>query len=121
MNIKITSKDGLTLKTKGKYVREDISVAVDESLMGGNIEIPPVSNLVVNEGVVSWTAPDITDLAEYTPTISYIVNINGNELETSNTSCYIDSYYIDGTNIISVKVKLLLKKYSDTTNTIVEY
>lgn len=35
MNIKITSKDGITLKTKDTYIREDISVAVDESILGG--------------------------------------------------------------------------------------
>lgn len=34
MNIKIMSKDGITLKTKDTYIREDISVAVDDSLMG---------------------------------------------------------------------------------------
>lgn len=35
MNIKIIDKNGVTLKTKGKYCKEDISVSVDESLMGG--------------------------------------------------------------------------------------
>ena len=46
MNIKITNKEGITLKTKGKYCTEDISVAVDESLLGGEgaISGTPVSN-----------------------------------------------------------------------------
>ena len=34
MNIKITSKNGITLKTKGKYCNDDIVVTADESLFG---------------------------------------------------------------------------------------
>lgn len=39
MNIKIIDKNGVTLKTKGKYCKEDISVAVDESILGGGLPI----------------------------------------------------------------------------------
>lgn len=39
MNIKIIDKNGVTLKTKGKYCPEDISVSVDESILGGGTPI----------------------------------------------------------------------------------
>lgn len=32
MQIKITSKNGITLKTKGKFVNDDINILVDEKL-----------------------------------------------------------------------------------------
>lgn len=34
--IKITSKDGVTLHTANKYVDEDLSITLDESLLGSN-------------------------------------------------------------------------------------
>lgn len=36
MNIKITDANGITLKTADKYVTEDISVSIDESLLGSD-------------------------------------------------------------------------------------
>ena len=39
MNIKITGKNGITLKTKDTYIREDISIAVDDSLTSGGATI----------------------------------------------------------------------------------
>ena len=46
MNIKILNKEGINLKTKGKYCTEDINVTVDKSLLGGGggvkIVIPPI-------------------------------------------------------------------------------
>ena len=35
MQIKITSKNGIKLKTKDKYCTDDINILVDESLLGG--------------------------------------------------------------------------------------
>ena len=43
------------------------------------LEIPPVTNIQLSEsGVLSWEF-DSTSLSEYTPTISYIINVNGIE------------------------------------------
>lgn len=34
MNIKIVNKNGVTLRTEGKYCSEDINVTIDPSLLG---------------------------------------------------------------------------------------
>lgn len=48
MNIKIKDKNGIKLKTKGKFVEEDINITVDESLLGDNgtpIEVATVEEM----------------------------------------------------------------------------
>lgn len=48
MNIKIIDKNGVTLKTKGKYCKEDISVSVDENALitnGTPIEVATVDEM----------------------------------------------------------------------------
>jgi hypothetical protein len=40
MNIKITSKDGITLKTQGKYCTEDISINVGDEVGGSANGLP---------------------------------------------------------------------------------
>lgn len=52
MNIKITSKDGITLKTKDTYIREDISIVVDESILGGGLPIEVSSTEEMNAMLV---------------------------------------------------------------------
>ena len=140
MKINLVDKNGVTLKTAGTYVDEDLEVGLSESdksslvaenvaegitilgvegtFKGGGVEIPSVSNIQVlnvntaNEKI-QWDAPDLTDLAEYNPTISYIVNINGNEFTTTNT--YYNSYgkLVEGENVISVKVMAKLNHSGD--------
>ena len=39
MNIKITSKDGVKLLTKDKFCDDDISITLDEGLLGTPIEL----------------------------------------------------------------------------------
>lgn len=79
------------------------------------ITIPQVSNIVLNEnGTISFDAPNIEELEEYSPIISYIVNVNGNELVTSeNTNVNVFSYLLNGTNSISVIVKAILTMSGD--------
>ena len=111
-NIKITDKAGVTLKTAGKYCSEDIDVTIDESLLGGgglDLTLPPVSNVAVsNGGVLTFTASDTSELKEYNPVISYLVDVNGNELTTRNTSLNIFSYLIEGENTITITAKATL-------------
>ena len=109
MKMKIKDKNGITLKTENKFIREDIEVAVDESLLGGGgVEIPSVTNLTCDsEGNVSWTEPNFESLADYEPTISYIVSVNDNEVETSNTSVNMNKYLKNGVNVVIVKVKTI--------------
>lgn len=84
---------------------------------GGSSEgvtIPPISNLVVSEiGVASWDEPDISSLSEYNPIISYIVNVNGTEVEVDFTKINISSLLLSGSNTVNVKVKAILNKNSN--------
>lgn len=79
------------------------------------VDIPQVTNIQLSDsGYLSWDAPDITSLASYSPTISYIINVNGYELTSSTTSIDIISYLLtDSENIITVKVKAVLNGYSN--------
>lgn len=58
-NIKITNKNGITLKTAGKYCAEDIGVTVDESLLGitPNGELPITEN--GNYDVTNYESVDV--------------------------------------------------------------
>ena len=73
----------------------------------GAINVPSVSNLTVNEdGEASWDEPDFTELEDFDYTYIYIVKVNGKEIETTDTSKDITSYLVEGTNIVSVVVKV---------------
>lgn len=55
MNIKIKDKNGITLKTKDKFVKEDINVLVDENILGGagaSIKSGWQGTIVPNSGYV---------------------------------------------------------------------
>lgn len=79
------------------------------------VDIPQVTNIQLNEqGVLSWNAPDITDLTEYSPTFSYIINVNDYELTSTTNSINLISYLLNETeNAITVKVKAVLTHYSN--------
>ena len=91
---------------------------------GGSSEgvtIPPISNLVISEiGVASWNGPDISSLKEYNPIISYIVNVNGTEVEVDFTKVNISSLLSSGLNNINVKTKAILNKNSNVNNGSIE-
>ena len=80
------------------------------AVSGGKITIPSVSNLNVNEwGDLTFVEPDYSKLAEYDPTISYIVNVNGNSFETLYNDVNVLRLLVEGENTVSVMVKALLK------------
>ena len=128
-----------TKLAKLKTIKQDIKSALEEKgqtpsnvfstyanniraiEIGGSCEItiPSVTDLVVSEkGIATWSAPDITSLAEYNPVISYLVSVNdGESVETNDTTLNLRLLLNDGTNNISVVVKALLtnNKYTSTT------
>ena len=138
--------DGASLKVNNTYI--DISSlldqkklplninVVDNNLVAENIAegvnilgvigthtcvvIPTVTDLVVSqEGIATWTAPDITSLAEYNPVISYLVSVNSKEaIETSDTTLNLKTSLDNGTNNISIIVKAILTNNKDTSTTI---
>ena len=103
-------------------VVDDENTPVIEDVSEG-ITIPQVSNIVLNEnGTISFDAPNITDLEEYSPVISYIVNVNGRTFTTTeNTNINVFNYLVDGTNSISVTVKAVLTMSSDAKTTSASY
>lgn len=145
MKINLVDKNGVTLKTAGTYVEEDLEVGLSESdksslvaenvaegitilgvegtFKGGGVEIPSVSDISLNNDTVllSWTAPDITELAEYNPTISYVIQIREHELTTTSTSISLNGYLQEGSNEITVKVKAILTYYDNGEIALVEY
>lgn len=145
MKINLTDVNGVTLKTAGTYVEEDLEVGLSESdksslvpenvaegitilgvegtFKGGGVEIPSVSNIELNMDtlLLSWTAPDITELAEYSPTISYIIQIRDHELTTTSTSISLSGYLQEGSNEILVKVKAVLTHYDNGITTTTDY
>ena len=109
MDILMNNKKGITLKTANKFIPEDIHVSLSENIL--NITIASVSDLVVSDNlVISWTSPDLTDVESYEPIISYVVNINGTEYETNETSLDASELIGKGETTISVKVKAVLPK-----------
>lgn len=145
MKINLVDTNGVTLKTAGTYVEEDLEVGLSESdksslvaenvaegitilgvegtFKGGGVEIPSVSDISLNNDTVllSWTAPDITELAEYNPTISYVIQIREHELTTTSTSISLNGYLQEGSNEITVKVKAILTYYDNGEIALVEY
>jgi hypothetical protein len=70
MNIKIIDKNGVTLKTKGKYCTEDISVAVDDSLMG-----------ITPSGTYQVTNNGEYDITQYAKVNVNVASSGGNNID----------------------------------------
>ena len=127
MEIKITNKDGLTLKTKNKYVKEDIAITLDQSLFsqgstGGTanglpIEVDSLPSAGV-EGAIYKTPSKFVDLfiaSDYGfGPLSETYNVVGcEEVETLPTSNIVSStmesfylYYNKSSNDIYVYINI---------------
>lgn len=109
MNIKIIDKNGVTLKTKGKYCKEDISVAVDESITGitptgtyqvtnnGEYDITEYAKVNVNVAGSGGGENTLKKLLDYTKSAAFM--FYGNKTITDLTG-YIS--YNDTENINNV-------------------
>ena len=96
----------------------DIASSID-NISSGGVTIPQVNNVAFNDGIISWNEPNIEELEQYNPSISYLVSVNSTELETTETSLNVADYLIEGSNTISVIVKATFN--SDSVNEVVEY
>ena len=84
---------------------------------GGQIKIPSVSNLNVDEwGDLTFDIPDYSKLAKYDPTISYIVDVNGTSFETTYNDVNVLRLLVEGENTVGVTVKAVLKDFSSDTS-----
>lgn len=89
---------------------------------GGKIKIPSVSNLNVNEwGDLTFDEPDYSKLAEYNPTISYIVDVNGTSFETTYNDVNLLHLLVEGENTVGVTVKAVLKDFSGDTSEVIMF
>lgn len=103
----ITPSGVKTISENGEYdvvANEKVFVDVE-----GKVEIPQVSNLAIDEdGILTFDLPDYSELEQYNPTISYIININDNVLETSGNSASVKEYATEGENNVVVITKVAI-------------
>ena len=103
----ITPSGVKTISENGEYEiasYESVDVNVE-----GKVEIPQVSNLAIDEdGILTFDIPDYSELEQYNPTISYIININDNVIETSGNSASVKEYATEGENNVVVITKVAI-------------
>lgn len=78
MNINITDKSGIVLKTAKKYCEEDIIVSVDASLTNGTgecIEYEAGENIKIENNVISVITTDVIEEDNTKPITSGAVQI----------------------------------------------
>lgn len=89
---------------------------------GDDIQIPTVTNIKVDEyGILTFDEPDFSKLEKFSPIISYLITVNGTQIESTINSVSILSMLVDGNNIIDIKTKALLTTYSENVEKVVEY
>ena len=80
------------------------------------IEIPTVDNVLLSNNILSWTAPNLSNLSQYNPVVSYIIKVNNTVVtEITTTSIDISSFLQDGANTVGITVKVLLTNNNETT------
>ena len=89
---------------------------------GDDIQVPTVTNIKVDEyGILTFDEPDFSKLEKFSPIISYLITVNGIQIESTTNSVSILSMLVDGNNIIDIKTKALLTTYSENVEEVVEY
>ena len=90
---------------------------------GGSIEVAPVTNIVCDAyGTLTWDAPDISALAEYEPTLSYLVTVNDIGPVETNTTIYDASLFLEeGNNTVEVIAKATLKTNAEAEETTIVF
>lgn len=84
MQIKITSKNGIKLKTKDKYCTDDINILVDESLLGGGGSVKKLFTLMKDISSMFQKNANIIDLTGY---IDYNDTENVEYMDATFNSC----------------------------------
>ena len=100
----------LEITENGEYeVIEKAYVEVNVAGSGGSVEVPPVTDLAVDENyILTFTEPDVSNFVEQGATISYLVSVNNVTFESSTNSVSIIGYLKHGVNSVSVVTKITL-------------
>ena len=72
-------------------------------------------------GILTFDEPDFSKLEKFSPIISYLITVNGIQIESTTNSVSILSMLVDGNNIIDVKTKALLATYSENVEETIQY
>lgn len=79
-----------------------------------SVVIPKVDEINVDGvGFINITEPDLSDLEGKEFSISYLVTIGENKIESKENRFYIGNYLVEGNNIINVQVVLELEDSRD--------
>ena len=98
----IRSKKGTTAPINAKDFASEIE-SIAGSGGGGSVEIPPVTNLAVENGVLTFTKPNVVNLIEGGAVIKYGITINNTNIEVDDSGVDITNYLTSSINIIKVK------------------
>ena len=116
LNIKVTVTSPTVLTSN---VTANLAEIIEA---GDDVYIPPVTNIKVDEyGLLTFDEPDISKLEKFSPVLSYIITVNGTEIQSTTNSISILSRLVEGDNIIDIKVKALLTTYSENVEEVVQY
>lgn len=112
----------------GDYTKDHVYQVVDENGtltvkdLSMGIPLPPVTNIQLDSsGVLSWDAPDTTELVDKLVSINYKINFNGNELTTAKNLISVYSFAVEGQNEASVQAIFTLSLYNEETQSEVEF
>lgn len=87
-----------------------------------DVKLKPVTNIALNKsGILTWDAPETTDVNDNLENIIYIVDVNGNEIISETNKAYVFSYLVDGSNAIAITAKMVLIKENDGVKNVLEY
>lgn len=82
----------------------------------GGVKIPSVTNVAVSQyGDLTFNEPDYSELEQYDPFITYVVNVNGEEFETTYNDVNLLHSLVEGENTVSVTVKAVLRHFGSET------
>ena len=93
-----------SITVDGDYVYRNEWVKIGGS--SGGIYVDKVTNLSISGTILSWTAPDVTHLAEYHPVLSYLIELGQNSMTVNTTSADISELLSSGGGEVKVTVKL---------------
>lgn len=119
MNIKITSKNGTTLKTAGKYCTEDINITLDSNILGSGSVITEEKTFTPTESVQTYTPTSGTYISKVTVNAIQTETKSVTPTTASQTVTPTSGKYLKSVSVgaISTQTKSVTASTSSTTVT----